>query len=238
MRSLPLSERKDKLKALAEKSSAAGHKLFYSEHFKADGPHFHENACHLALEGVVSKRADAPYRSGRSEAWLKTKCRLRQEVVIGGFTERKSGPGQIGALLVGVRDGDELRYAGRVGTGFNVAVAKTLRPELNKRKLDKSPFAGKVPKVTGVTWVRPDQVCEVEFHGWTRDGVLRHASFEGMRMDKPAKEVVRERAVPHREGREKNRPSRRRRQRKNPPRRFCTGSSSPTPTASSTRMWG
>lgn len=128
--------------------------------------------------------------------WLKTKCRLRQEVVIGGFTEHKSGPGHIGALLVGVRDGEKFRYAGRVSTGFSGALAKTLRPELDKRKIDKSPFAGKVPRMSGVTWIKADLVCEVEFHGWTRDGVLRQASFEGMRMDKPAKEIVRERPVP------------------------------------------
>jgi bifunctional non-homologous end joining protein LigD len=196
LRPLPLNERKDRLKALVERSNAKGGKLIFSEHFKADGPHFHENACHLALEGVVSKRADAPYRSGRSDAWLKTKCRQRQEVVIGGFTERRSGPGHIGALLVGVRDGGALRYAGRVGTGFNTALAKTIRPDLDKRKIEKSPFAGNVPRISGVAWVKPDLVCEVEFHGWTRDGVLRQASFEGMRMDKPAKDVVRERAVP------------------------------------------
>jgi bifunctional non-homologous end joining protein LigD len=196
LRQLPLTERKERLKALVERSRAQGGKLIYSEHFKADGPQFHENACHLALEGVVSKRADAPYRSGRSDAWLKTKCRQRQEVVIGGFTERRSGPGHIGALLVGVRDGGALRYAGRVGTGFNTALAKTIRPDLDKRKINKSPFEGNVPRIAGVTWVKPDLVCEVEFHGWTRDGVLRQASFEGMRMDKPAKDVVRERAMP------------------------------------------
>jgi bifunctional non-homologous end joining protein LigD len=162
----------------------------YSEHHSAEGPDFLQSACRMALEGVVSKRADAPYESGRSRSWLKSKCAEQQEFVIGGFTRPSTGGRGIGAIVLGYcRDG-ELRYAGRVGTGFGAAVSADLRKRLDKLVTSAPPFA----RITsaqrrGVTWVAPELVCEVEFRSWTHDGLVRQGSFQGLREDKPVKEV-------------------------------------------------
>lgn len=192
LRTLPLIERKEKLRELLKGDTADASSVFFSEHFRAEGDRFFENACEMALEGVVSKRMEAPYRSGRSPDWLKTKCQQRQEFVIGGFTERASGPGQVGALLLGYYDGDKLVYAGKVGAALGATEMAHLRKRLDQLRANRSPFSVKVPAPRDTMWVRPEAVCEVDFHNWTSDGRLRQGRFEGLRLDKQAQEVVRE----------------------------------------------
>jgi bifunctional non-homologous end joining protein LigD len=148
----------------------------------------------MSLEGVVSKRRDSPYAGGRTRAWLKVKCVQGQEVVIGGFTEPKGRRSGLGALLIGVYDDGTLRYAGKVGTGFTTAQARELRTRLDALERKESPFAGRTPRAAQAHWVAPSLVAEVDFTEWTPEGRLRHPSFKGLREDKPAKEIVRERA--------------------------------------------
>jgi bifunctional non-homologous end joining protein LigD len=195
LRKLPLIERKERLKAfLADAGYDPNGRpaVVYSEHFTTDGQRFFESACQMALEGIVSKRADAPYRSGRSADWVKSKCRQRQEFVIGGFTDRTNAPRHVGALLLGYYDGDKLVYAGKVGTGMDTATQRSLYKELASRRIDRWPFSERPPDRAGVTWVRPELVCEIEFHGWTRDGRIRQGSFQGLRLDKTPTEITRE----------------------------------------------
>jgi bifunctional non-homologous end joining protein LigD len=151
-------------------------------------------ACRLGLEGTVSKRADSPYLATRGRSWLKVKCGKRQEFVIGGFTQGQGSRSGFGALLVGVYDGGELRYAGKVGTGFGNAALTEIRAMLDKLRTDKTPFANPPRGAEGrrAIWVKPKLVGEIAFTEWTRDGTLRHPSFQGLRLDKGAKEVVRE----------------------------------------------
>jgi bifunctional non-homologous end joining protein LigD len=152
-----------------------------------------QHACRMGLEGIVSKRADAPYRSGRGPSWVKSKCTLRQEFVIGGYLPSdKTGRG-LRSLLVGYHEGGALHYAGRVGTGFSATTADDLKKKLDDLKSKTSPFNAAVPKGKGLVWVEPELVGEVEFRSWTSDHIIRHASFQGLREDKPAEEVVQER---------------------------------------------
>ncbi|MGH7058443.1 MAG: non-homologous end-joining DNA ligase, partial [Acetobacteraceae bacterium] len=196
LRALPLIERKEKLRELLKRNTADGAPIFFSEHFQVEGDRFFGNACEMALEGVVSKRIGAPYRSGRSPNWMKTKCRQRQEFAIGGFTERASGPGQVGAVLLGYYDGDRLAYAGKVGAALGASEMSRLRKHLDGLRAVRSPFAVKVPATRDTIWVRPEAVCEVDFHNWTSDGRLRQGRFEGLRLDKGARDVMRERPGP------------------------------------------
>lgn len=166
------------------------------------------HACRLSLEGIVSKRCDAPYRSGRGKAWIKSKCSARQEFVIGGFTHSTTDPRAIGALLLGVFDGTEFRNVGRVGTGFTHAVARDLFGKLDTLRQDTSPFTADPPAPDkAACFVRPDLVAEVEFRAWTGAGQLRHASFRGLRDDKAATAVTRD--IPKGSGQE-DPPARRR----------------------------
>jgi bifunctional non-homologous end joining protein LigD len=173
--------------------------LVYSDHIAAKGSEVFAQAAKLGLEGVVSKRADVAYREGRSREWLKSKCVARQEFVIVGFTDSTAHRG-IGALALGYYDDGALRYAGRVGTGFDHRTALDLAKRLKPLAVERVPFAKLPAEVRrGVHWVKPELVCEVEFLNWTADDVLRQASFQGLREDKPAKSITRERPLPARE---------------------------------------
>ena len=188
LRGLSLVERKAKLKALV----SAGAVMHYLDHTEGNGAAAFDRACKRGLEGLVSKRRDGPYRAGRGHGWLKIRCVLRQELVIGGFTDSEKGL-EFGALLVGAHDrSGRLVYAGRVGTGFSRKARKTLRARLHAIERPVAPFRRFPPQavVAGVHWVEPSLVAEVRFTSRTRDGLLRHPTFQGLREDKPARQVV------------------------------------------------
>ena len=195
LRGLPLEERKARLARLlgASRRRAAG-ALRYSEHTAGKVEAALAKACRAGLEGLVVKRRDLPYESGRSRSWLKVKCQNRQEMVVIGFTEPKGRRSGIGALVLGFRDEDGvLRYAGRVGTGMDDAMLASLRSRLDPLRRATSPADRGVPRSqTGLTWVEPKLVVEVSFTEWTTEGLLRHPSFEGLREDKSPREVRRE----------------------------------------------
>ena len=171
--------------------------LRYSDHQAGQGPAVLRQASSLDLEGIVSKRRDAPYRPGRGSTWLKIKCRNRDEFVVVGFTDPEGRREGFGALLAGYYDpSGTLRYAGRVGTGFSAARLADLRQRLDTLGASAPPVV--LPKDAprkGVHWVRPALVAEVEFAGWTADSILRHASFQGLREDKDPREVVYDRSA-------------------------------------------
>jgi bifunctional non-homologous end joining protein LigD len=190
----PLERRKE---ALRELVAGAPDPLRFSDHVVGSGPDVFRQACRMSVEGIVSKRRDAPYEGRRSGAWLKVKCVRGQEVVIGGFTEPAGTRTALGALLIGVHDErGALRYAGKVGTGFTTATLRALHRRLRPLEVPRSPFADRVPGATRAHWVRPELVAEVSFTEWTDDGKLRHPSYKGLREDKAAGEVVRERPAP------------------------------------------
>ena len=187
----PLEERKEILRRLLGDGVGC---MRFSDHVAGGGARFLQAACARGLEGIVSKRRSDPHRPGRTTGWLKSKCVQRQELVIGGFTDPEGTRAGLGALLVGFREGDALRFAGKVGTGFTQASALALRKKLDALEIDRCPFEPRPAGWLGKNahWVRPALVAEVEFGEWTGDGKVRHASFQGLREDKSAGEVVRE----------------------------------------------
>jgi bifunctional non-homologous end joining protein LigD len=170
-------------------------RLRYVEHFATDGATFLKSACRANLEGIISKRLDAPYRAGRGDLWTKEKCRGGQEVVIGGWW---GGLSKLRSILIGAYKGKEFVYLGRIGTGFNGENSGPLLAALKKLKQPKSPFTAgiKPPRAKEIIWVEPKLVAEVEFATITRDGLLRQASFKALREDKPARSVMVEQAMP------------------------------------------
>jgi bifunctional non-homologous end joining protein LigD len=157
-----------------------------------DGEALYREACRKGWEGVIAKRADAPYVHGRSRDWLKFKCSAEQELVIGGYTAPRGSRTDLGALLLGHYEDGRLRYAGKVGTGFSRATLRDLAGRLAPLRRTRSPFADEV-RERDSTWVEPELVAQVGFSEWTRDGRLRHPRYLGLREDKQAREVARER---------------------------------------------
>jgi len=188
-RSMPLTERKKLLK----RSLAFRDPLRFTEDRVGNGEAYWEQACRDGWEGLVVKRAGAPYAAGRSRDWLKFKCENAQEFVIGGYTDPQRSRVGFGALLLGYFDeSGELVYAGKVGTGFDTKTLRDLHDRLARLEQDRPAFGkGKLPG-RGVHWVRPELVGEVAFSEWTDGGELRHPRYQGLRDDKSATEVVRE----------------------------------------------
>jgi bifunctional non-homologous end joining protein LigD len=195
VRALSLSDRKALLKSLfGHRKSRA--QLRFSEHVQCNGTDMLTEACKRGLEGIISKRLDRPYRSGRGTDWLKSKCILSDEFVIVGYLDSNAVRNAVGALVVGFYDVGTLVYAGRVGTGFDPRSAGELWESLQKLRNARPAFATPpdAGQNKGVVWVKPTLVAQVDYRAWTADGILRHASFKALRNDKPARSVTDPRA--------------------------------------------
>ena len=201
LRGVPLWQRRAALEAaLAQKPND---QVRFSQDYPGGAAEVLKAACAMKLEGVIVKRRDALYASTRNDQWIKLKCSRRQEFVIGGYTDRSDSTSEIGNLLLGVYEDGQLRYAGAVGTGWSLATARELKKKLKPLEIDRSPFETGSTKQSRWTkrtpgterWVKPVLVAEATFAEWTPEGHLRHASFQGLREDKPAKSVLREEAV-------------------------------------------
>jgi bifunctional non-homologous end joining protein LigD len=189
---LPLAERKAELQRLVPGAPKGPIRL--SESFEERGPVLLKHACQLGLEGIISKRANAPYRSGRGGDWIKTKCSDRQEFIVAGYATSTVDPRAIGALILAYNQDGALHYAGRSGTGYSHAVARDLFKRLQPLRRDKPPFRlpAEETRARNAQWVEPKLVVEANFHGWTHGERVRHASFQGIREDKAPSDVVRE----------------------------------------------
>ena len=196
LRKAALADRKTALRLLFDDLPQGG-TIRFSDHLEEDGATLLRHACRMGLEGIISKRADRPYRSGRGDDWVKSKCTQRQELVIAGYLPSSASKKAVGSLVMGVYGAGKLIPVGRVGTGFTSEVAGALYKALTAIEIMASPLASKLPvgASRGVKWVRPELVAEVEFRGWTHDGMVRQGSFQGLREDKDPREVVREAAV-------------------------------------------
>ncbi|MGA0609351.1 DNA ligase D [Caldimonas sp. KR1-144] len=191
LRGVPLELRRAKLRELLGEEGGVVH---FSSAFEQTGRDLHAAACKLGLEGLIAKRRDAPYASGRNTDWLKLKCRLSQEFVVGGYTHPKGSRADLGALLLGVQaapgKAGPLRYVGNVGSGFSASQLAMLRKRLEPLQRESSPFADGPKPVRTIAWVEPRLVIEADFASWTADGHLRQASFRGLREDKPARQIT------------------------------------------------
>jgi bifunctional non-homologous end joining protein LigD len=185
---LPLRERKLLLRNHLEFHGP----VRYTQHRNAKGRKYFLEACRKGWEGLVAKRVDSKYTHTRSNDWLKIKCAYGQELVIGGFTPPKGSRERFGALLVGYNEGADLRYAGKVGTGFDQHTLAMLGDKMDALRQEKTPFTAGSGLPRDATWIRPELVGEFGFSEWTRDGKLRHPRYLGLRDDKKASEVVRE----------------------------------------------
>lgn len=190
---LPLIDRKKILKKLL--SGQVRSPLRFSTHVEKKGKAFFRQAEKKKFEGIIAKKADSTYQFRRSRDWLKIKAVMRQEVVIGGFTQPKGGRSHFGALLVGVYEKGKLVYVGHVGGGFDERSLKEVYDQLQKIALKKCPFATPPHPNMPVTWVKPKLVCEVAFAEWTEEGIMRQPIFKGIRVDKAPKEIVREKPI-------------------------------------------
>jgi bifunctional non-homologous end joining protein LigD len=193
LEALPLEERKARLRALVGRRTSG--RIRYADHVAGRGDAFFRQACRLGLERIVSKRRDLPHHAGRHRSWLKTKCTLGQEFVIGGFTDPEGTRSGLGALLIGHYETGRLVFAGKVGTGFTNTMALDLRRQLDATERTRCPFDPPPEGRLGrhAHWVDPRLICDVVFTEWTRDGRIRHSSFQGLRHDNPPREVRRER---------------------------------------------
>jgi bifunctional non-homologous end joining protein LigD len=189
VRALPLVERRARLSKALRPAAA----LRLSEAWQGDSMSRFTKACRAGWEGLIAKRADAPYQAGRSRDWLKLKCVWEQELVVGGYTDPAGSRTELGALLVGYYDQGILRYAGKVGTGYTVVTLAELGPRLRELETADSPFVDARPVPRGTHWTKPELVAQIGFAEWTREGRLRQPRFLGLRDDKSPKEVVRER---------------------------------------------
>ncbi|MEO6744192.1 MAG: DNA ligase D [Caldimonas sp.] len=193
LRQVPLGERRALLGSLLADADGI---VRFSQDFESDASEILRNACRLHLEGVIGKRLGSAYVAGRTRDWIKLKCTLRQEFVIGGYTEPQGSRTGLGALLLGIHDErGRLRYAGNVGTGFDVKTLGALRKQLTKLETKHAPFVEKPREARG-TWVEPKLVAEISFSEWTRDGKVRHAVFHGLRSDRPPTAITRGVAAP------------------------------------------
>jgi bifunctional non-homologous end joining protein LigD len=188
IRTLSLLERKSRLRAAVEFRG----RLRYTTYRRGDGETAFRSACQRGWEGVIAKRAASRYVATRSRDWLKLKCAHGQELVIGGWTAPKGARQHFGALLVGYYEDGKLRYAGKVGTGFDQQTLEQLGRELERHERSTPPFDAGDPPL-GARWAEPALVAQVAFAEWTRDGKLRQPRYQGLRTDKPAREVIRER---------------------------------------------
>jgi len=189
VRDLPLRERKARLRRALRFEGP----VRFSPHRNDRGEEMFAEACRKGLEGVMAKRADSPYRATRSSDWRKLKCHAEQELVIGGYTAPQGSRTDFGALLVGYWEDGRLSYAGKVGTGFDQETLRDLGKRLRDLERPESPFVDIHPIPRGTHWVEPELVGQIAFTEWTRDGRLRHPRFLGLRTDKAARDVVRER---------------------------------------------